>query len=129
MLFDIHQEWPIPIFKQIINQVIYNIAAGVLEAGDSIPSVRELGPKLLVHPNTVAKAYQELQRRGVIAARRGKGMEVTPEARAICQEQRKEIVHRRIRDVLREAVSSALTPEEIRKVVEEELSRANSKRR
>ncbi len=61
--------------------------------------------------------------------RAGRGMEVTPEAPAVCRTKRKEIVQNRIREALREAVHSALTAEEVRKLVEEELVRANGKRR
>jgi GntR family transcriptional regulator len=124
MLFEkIHPDSPIPIYEQIVSQVIFNIASAALEVGEMIPSVRDLAVRLTVHPNTVARAFQELERQGVVAARRGKGMEVTPEAPAICREQRQEIVRARIREALREAASSALEPEEIRRLVEEELSR------
>jgi GntR family transcriptional regulator len=129
MLFNIHPDSPIPIFEQIVTQVIFGIASGAVEVGDLIPSVRDLGVRLTVHPNTVAKAFQELERKGVVAARRGKGMEVTPEAPELCREYRQEIVRGRIREALREAASSALPPEEIRALVEEELYRVNGKRR
>jgi GntR family transcriptional regulator len=119
----------VPIFEQIVAQVIFNIASGSLEVGDLIPSVRELGMRLTVHPNTVAKAFQQLERLGVVAARRGRGMEVTPDAAKICQAHRREIVGKRIRDTLREAVASGLAPEVIRRLVEEELGRVNGKRR
>jgi GntR family transcriptional regulator len=130
MLFTIHPppESPIPIYEQIVAQVIFAIASGGLEVGELLPGVRELAPKVLVHPNTVAKAYQELERRGVLVARRGKGMEVTPRAPEICRAQRQEIVRGRIREALREAASSALAPEEVRRLVEEELARSNGHR-
>jgi len=54
-------------------QLKEQIAKGVLREGDKIPSVRELSATLLVNPNTVAKAYQELERQGVIVTVRGKG--------------------------------------------------------
>jgi GntR family transcriptional regulator len=127
MLFEkIHPDSPIPIYEQIVSQVIFNIASGALEVGEMIPSVRDLAVRLTVHPNTVARAFQELERQGVVAARRGKGMEVTLEAPAVCREQRQEIVRARIREALREAASSALEPEEIRRLVEEELSRVTT---
>jgi len=90
--------------------------------------VRELAQRLLVHPNTVARAFQELERQGVVAARRGRGMEVTPEAPAACQSMRLEIIRGRVREALREAASSALPPEEVRQLVDEELARANGVR-
>jgi GntR family transcriptional regulator len=129
MWFNIHPESPIPIFEQIVSQVIFNIAAGGLTAGDLIPSVRDLGRELTVHPNTVAKAFGELERLGVVTARRGRGMEVTPDASKICHLQRRDRVGKRIREALREAVSSGLSAEEIRRLVEEEIGRTNGRRR
>ena len=131
MLFDIQPKpkSPIPIHEQIVNQVIFGIASGAVEVGDLIPSVRKLGEQLTVHPNTVAKAFQELERKGVVAERRGRGMEVTPEAPELCREYRQEEVRKRIREALREASTSGLAPEELRALVEEELYRVNGKRR
>jgi GntR family transcriptional regulator len=125
MLFRIEPESSIPIYKQIEAQVIFGIAAGALEVGELIPSVRDLAERLTVHPNTVARAYQDLERRGVIVARRGKGMEVTAPAPRLAQQARLEILRDRVRDTLREAVSSALPLDEIRLLVEEELLRVN----
>jgi GntR family transcriptional regulator len=127
LLLHIQPDSPVPIYEQIVAQVTFAIASGTLEPGTMIPSVRDLAGRLLVHPNTVARAFQELERRGVVAARRGRGMEVTAEGPTASRTQRREIVRSRIREALREAVSSALTPEEIRTLVEEELDRANGK--
>jgi GntR family transcriptional regulator len=129
MLFHLQFDSPIPPYEQIVAQVIFAIASGTLEVGTLLPSVRELGPRILVHPNTVAKAYQELERHGVIVARRGKGMEVTPEAPSLCRERRSVIIRQRIRDALHQAVTSALPPDEIRDLVEQELAWANGQRR
>jgi GntR family transcriptional regulator len=125
MLFAIPTDGPVPIYEQIVAQVIYGVAADMLQVGTLIPSVRELAERLLVHPNTVARAFQELERSGIVTARRGVGMEVTAEAPAVCQTKRQELVRQRIRQALREAASSALAPEDIRKLVEEELALAN----
>jgi GntR family transcriptional regulator len=129
MLFDIDSKSPVPIYEQIVAQITFNVASGALEVGEIIPGVRELGPQLCVHPNTVAKAYQELERDGVLLTRRGRGMEVAPDAPKICRGERQEIVRKRIRTALREAVSSALTFEEIRQIVEEELTQVNGQAR
>jgi GntR family transcriptional regulator len=130
MWFDIHPDSPIPIFEQIVSQVIFHIASGGLAVGELIPSVRDLGKQLTVHPNTVAKAFQELERLGVVTARRGRGMEVTPDAPKLCQAQRRERIRERIREALREAASSGLPRDEIRRLVEEELNfHGNGKRR
>ncbi len=128
MLFDLQPDSSVPIYEQIVAQVTFGIASGALEVGTLIPSVRELAHQILVHPNTVARAFQELERQGVVKAKRGRGMEVTDDAPHLCRQQRQEIVRGRIRLALREATSSALSPEEIRKLVEEELVRVNGQR-
>src|SRR5207249_1002794 len=98
MLFSVQPDGPVPIYEQIVAQVIYGVAAGTLEVGTLIPSVRELAQQLVVNPNTVARAYQELERAGVLTPRRGLGMEVTEEAPAACLARRREIVRGRIRE-------------------------------
>ena len=129
MLFDLQTDSSVPIYEQIVAQITFAVAAEALEVGTLIPSVRELASQLLVHPNTVARAFQELERRGVVASRRGRRMEVTADAPELCRRQRQETVRGRIREALREAVSSALPPDEVRKLVEEELARVNGFRR
>jgi len=129
MIFRVQRDSTVPIYEQIEAQVIFGIASGSLEPGVLTPSVRDLAQRLLVHPNTVARAFGELERTGIVAARPGKGMEVTPEAPATCRARRREIVRGRINDALREAASSALTEDEIRKFVDEELARINGQRR
>ncbi len=128
MHLDVRPDSAIPIYEQIVTQITFGVASGALGVGTLIPSVRELAQQLLVHPNTVARAFQELERQGVVTPRRGRGMEVTEAAPEACAARRREIVRARIRDALREAASSALTPAEIRALVEEELARANGPR-
>ena len=70
MLIELHQHSTVPIYEQIVSQVIFGVAAGGLVPGSLIPSVRDLAQRLLVHPNTVARAFQELEKRGVVSARR-----------------------------------------------------------
>jgi GntR family transcriptional regulator len=129
MLMSIQTDSSLPIYEQIVAQVIFGIASGGMEPGTMIPSVRDLAQRLLVHPNTVAKAFQELERQGVVTAIRGRGMEVTAQAPPLCRERRKEIIQERIRAALREAAASALSPDEIRFLVETELARVNGRKR
>jgi GntR family transcriptional regulator len=126
MLFTIHTASPIPIYEQIETQIIFGIASGALEVGERIPSVRDLADQLVVNPNTVARAFQGLEKKGILEARRGVGMVVAPEAAALCRAKQKEIVRDRIRELVREAATSALSPEDIRRLVEEELSRVHT---
>jgi GntR family transcriptional regulator len=128
MLISLQPDGPVPIYEQIVSGVIYAVAAGSLEVGEFIPSVRELAEQLLVHPNTVARAFQELERAGVVTPRRGRGMEVVADALSVCRAKRKELVRGRIRNALHEAAASVLSPEEIRRIVEEEMASVNGTR-
>jgi GntR family transcriptional regulator len=124
MIFHIQQDSPVPIYEQIVAQVTFAVATGTLQPGDFIPSLRDLAWDLVINPNTVARAYTELERRGVVESRRGRGMAVAAEAVPACRQRRLQIVRERIRAALREAVFSGLAPEEIKKVLDEELTRA-----
>ncbi|MCH1626979.1 GntR family transcriptional regulator [Ferdinandcohnia quinoae] len=73
MYFQLDERSNTPIWEQIVNQIKELILKGVLQPNDKLLSVRELSSTLLVNPNTVSKAYQELERQGVIESRRGKG--------------------------------------------------------
>jgi GntR family transcriptional regulator len=64
---------PLPIWRQIVDGVAQASVAGRLAAGDAVPSVRDLAERLVVNPNTVAKAYAELVREGILAAQAGRG--------------------------------------------------------
>jgi GntR family transcriptional regulator len=125
MWLPISSNSPVSIFEQIVSRVTFAVAAGDLEPGTLIPSVRDLAHQLLVHPNTVAKAFQELDRLGILTARRGRGMEVTPEAPELCRQRRREVIRERLRDALHEAVGSRLPAKEIRQLFNEELQQAN----
>ena len=61
----------VPIYLQIVNQVKYLVAAGRLSPGEEIPPIRVMAGQLLVNPNTVARAYLELERAGVVSKRNG----------------------------------------------------------
>jgi GntR family transcriptional regulator len=75
----------IPVYRQIIHHVQAAVAAGRLKAGEQLPTIRALHEKLDVNPNTVAKAYRELQHLGVVSLEHGSGCFVAPvaEARAV----------------------------------------------
>ena len=63
----------VPIYLQIVNQVKYLVASGRLKAGDELPPIRVLADQLLVNPNTVARAYRELETAGIVEKRRTAG--------------------------------------------------------
>ena len=114
----------VPVYGQIVTQIKFAVASGAYGPGDQIPSVRQLSVDLLVNPNTISKAYRELDREGIIFTKRGLGLFVTDEAPRICRRDRKAIISAGIEQALREAVQAELAPEEIKKIVESALQSA-----
>ena len=98
-------------------------------AASSFPASASSPRLLLVHPNTVARAFQDLEREGIVTARRGVGMEVTDGARALCKAKRRDIIQTRIRQALARGCRQRPDCRRIRRLVEEELTAANGKRR
>lgn len=113
----------IPIYEQICRQVKFAIGNGTLQAGDHVPSVRELAVQAAVNVNTVARAYRDLQAQGILVSIRGTGLAVSPEAPARCRDDRLEMIRARLSTLLREAVRSGIEVDEIRSLVDQEWSR------
>src|SRR5688572_2793907 len=101
------------VYDQIVRQVKFAVADGALRSGELVPSVRELARDLAINPNTVARAYRELQNDGVLEAVRGTGLSVSPTARRQCQSERTKLIRARLRLVLEEALHSGLDAKEI----------------
>jgi GntR family transcriptional regulator len=127
MFFRLDSANGLAIYDQIVRQITFAVASGTLEPGDLVPSVRELSRDLAVNPNTVARAYRELQVRGILAPLRGTGLEVTPEAAKQCAQDRVTLIRERLRSVLIEARRGQFELDEIRTLVDEELSRLEKK--
>lgn len=112
----------VPIYEQIIAQVVGVIASGGLKPGDMLPSVREMATKLLVNPNTVARAYGELERAGLVEPRRGTGMLILPESDSKAADMRLAILRERLRPMLRDALGFGLEASEILELIRAELA-------
>lgn len=128
MAIRVRPDSPVPIYEQIADQIVFNVAAGDLGPGDRVPSVRDLAADLVVNPNTVARAFQELERGGVLVGRRGLGMEVSQDGPKLCRDRRKTIVLGRMRDALREAVAAGLTAADVTRMVEDEWPKLHAAR-
>jgi GntR family transcriptional regulator len=123
LLLDLHTDDGRPIYGQIVDRVRFAVAGGVLRAGDLVPSVRELSKQLVVNPNTVARAYRDLQSAGVLESVRGMGLQVAEGAAERCRIDRREIVRERLRRAIEEARQSTLDPAEIAVILREEWAR------
>jgi GntR family transcriptional regulator len=93
----------VPIYLQIVNQVKYLVASGRLEAGEELPPIRTLAEQLLVNPNTVARAYRELELAGVVTKRRTAGTYVSDTTSPLARRERLKIIGERIDALLAEA--------------------------
>lgn len=89
----------LPIYLQIVNQVTYLVAAGRLNPGEELPPIRVLAQQLLVNPNTVARAYRELETAGVVTKRRTSGTYVSEAGSPLARRERMKILAQRA-DVL-----------------------------
>ena len=93
----------VPIYQQIASQIKYLIASSRLRPNDQLPSVRKLAEQLLVNPNTVARAYRELEAVGVVVSRRGAGVFVTAGQSPLARREQNRIINNRIDALLTEA--------------------------
>ena len=109
------------VYDQIVRQVKFAVAGGVIVAGELIPSVRELARELAINPNTVARAYRQLQDDDVLESVRGRGLAVLPGAYKACQNGRFELIRSRLQEVLAEAHHSGLNKAQIELLLHEEL--------
>lgn len=127
MLISVDPSNGLAIYDQIVRQIKFAIASEAVLPGELVPSVRELSKQVAVNPNTVARAYRELQTDGVLESVRGTGLIVTKAAPKQCRSERVNLIRERLRMVLREAQLSQLEVDEIRQLAESELSQLNGR--
>ncbi len=108
----------LPIYRQIYHQIRRNVLIGELKEGELLPSVRALAERLVVNPNTVARAYQELARDGVVDSQQGRGIFVARVKCVLSEEERLRRCRIALDLFLEEAAFLDFTPEEIRPLLE-----------
>ena len=109
----------VPIYLQIMRQVRYLAASGRLSTGDQLPPVRKLAEKLLVNPNTVARAYRELETEGVLVTKRGAGVFIAGNGSPLARPEQRRILSERIDMLLSEARQMNIDVEEVIELVRE----------
>lgn len=103
----------LPIYLQIVNQVKYLVAAGRLAPGEELPAIRVLAEQLTVNPNTVARAYRELEMTGVVEKRRTAGTYVSATGSPLARRERLRILTERIDALLAEARQLGIHTDEV----------------
>ena len=115
--FEINPNSGVPIYRQIVDQVLALTASGTLRPGDLLPSVRQVARDAAVNPMTVSKAYSKLEAEGIVRRVRGQGMEVLPPSQNGSLDDRKQQFRTTIEPALHRARQLGLTRAEISEVI------------
>ena len=107
----------VPIYLQVVNQIKYLVAAGRLSGGDELPAIRTLAETLIVNPNTIARAYRELEHAGIVEKRRTAGTFVTDQGSTLARKERMKILTERVDQLLAESEQMNVGLEEIVKLL------------
>ena len=110
-----------PIYRQITDQVRLAVATGRLAIADQLPSVRSLAEELVVNPNTVARAYADLAREGLIKSRAGRGVFVIRKRKVFTREEGWRRLEPLIESLIGEAMAMDFGREELRVAIERRL--------
>ena len=120
---DVDPRSGVPIYVQIVEQVRHAIEVGGLEPGERLPTVRRLAQDLTVAPNTIVKAYGELQREGLVESRPGVGTVVSEGVGELARERRVAAVFERLRLLVRDAAALGISEDDLWAGVDSEFER------
>jgi GntR family transcriptional regulator len=119
----------VPVYRQIIDQVIGGVAAGGLAGGDQLPTVRQLAVDLSINPNTVIRAYRELEIRGVLETQQGTGTFIGHQKVKRDDAERQRRLSQLVSEFVARAGSAGFTVEELLEQLEDFQSETGKKRR
>lgn len=108
----------VPIYQQIVNQVKNLVGSGRLAAGDEMPPIRVLAEQLLVNPNTVARAYRELESAGLVEKRRTAGTYVSDQGSPLARRERMKILAERVDALLAESRQMNVSYEDLMALID-----------
>ena len=121
MLIRVDPSSSVPVFQQIVDEIKSAIARGACASGEMIPSVRQMAAQALVNPNTVAKAYRELERERILYTRRGLGVFVSEDAENACRNGRRQDIGGKLKKIASEARRAGISAQEIRAALDDAL--------
>ena len=122
MIFRIHPDSGVPIYLQLVQQVTHAIETGALRPEDQLPPIRSLAEEVVANPNTVAKAYRELEYRGIIELRQGLGAFVRANSPTADQAEAVKRAHRLVEDAVAAMRKLGLSEPAMRRVFEAALT-------
>lgn len=118
----------VPVYRQIIDQVLGGMASGKLAVGDQLPTVRQVAVDLAINPNTVVRAYRELEIRGVLETQQGTGTFIAQKKVKQDEVERQRRLAQLVTEFVARAGSAGYTVEELKEQLNELLSETKSKR-
>jgi GntR family transcriptional regulator len=129
MQIHIQAQGGVPIYLQVMQQIKYLVASGRLQPGDELPSIRTLAEQLIVNPNTIARAYRELETAGVVEKRRTAGTFVAEAGSPLARKERLRLLKQRVDQLLVEAFQMGFALDEVLKLVEQSELNSQSPRK
>jgi GntR family transcriptional regulator len=121
MFFKLNPTTGQPLYLQLMQQIRHAAETGALQDGEQLTGIRTLAEELVVSPNTVAKAYSELEHEGILELRQGSGAFLTLKRRTRSLTDHVQVARRRLRDLIEQLREHGLLDEEIRRAFEAEL--------
>ena len=119
--FEIDVNAGMPVYRQILDQIKYYVASGILKPGDRLPSIRELAQSLTVNPTTVVRVYADLEHEGIIEMQHGRGAFVTERSFRMSSAQRGRRLRELARRLVVEAAQMGVPGSQVLSAVREEL--------
>jgi GntR family transcriptional regulator len=119
----------LPAYKQIFNQIKYLVASGTLTSGQELPPIRALAEHLLINPNTVARAYRELESAGIVVKRGTVGTFVSDAPSPLARKERFRILRQRVDNLLADANHMGIGIEEIKALIDERFEHLRASRK
>lgn len=117
-MININSRSSTPIYQQIVEGIKEDILKGILQPSDKLPSVREMSSLIMANPNTISRAYKELERQSVIETVVGKGTFVSSNYKPIMEEKRMKSLEENIKKIIIEAKYMGISKDEIIKIME-----------
>jgi GntR family transcriptional regulator len=119
----------VPVYRQIIDQILGGMAAGTLAGGDQLPTVRQVAVDLSINPNTVARAYRELEIRGVLETQQGTGTFISHKKVKRDDVERERQLHQIVSEFVARAGASGFTVDDLLETLRERHNGSEKKRR
>ena len=121
-MIKVDESSPVPIYQQIVAGMRREVLTGIFGPDQRLPSIRDLALELKVNPNTIAKAYQEMEQMGVIYFKRGQGAFVAPRQEEERMQEARQEIGRLFSEIISIARSMNLPPQQLHSILEEILN-------